>query len=203
MRYQTFLLTIVSLFLLLAAEKNYAQDETPKAEIGAQFTLLNVERISGRKTEPGFGGRFTYNATKNIGLEAEVNFLPRKGNGSSNIEGGRITQGLFGIKAGKRFERVGVFGKVRPGFVSYDRVILNRSANDPIFRFGRQTYFATDVGGVVEFYPSRRTLLRFDAGDTIIRYGGQNYTQINGNNLRTDAFVRHNLQVSAGVGFRF
>jgi hypothetical protein len=203
MRYQIFLLAIVSVFLLLSAEKCFAQDETPKAEVGAQFTLLNVERISGRKTEPGFGGRFTYNATRNIGLEAEVNFLPRKGNGSTNIEGGRITQGLFGIKAGKRFERVGVFGKVRPGFVSYDRVIQNRSANDPVFRFGRQTYFATDVGGVIEFYPSRRALLRFDVGDTIIRYGGQNYTLINGSNLRTDAFVRHNLQVSAGVGFRF
>ena len=32
-------------------------------------------------------------------------------------------------------------------------------------------YFSMDVGGVVEFYPSRRIVTRLDIGDTIIRYG--------------------------------
>jgi len=32
-------------------------------------------------------------------------------------------------------------------------------------------YFSMDVGGVVEFYPSRRIVTRPDIGDTIIRYG--------------------------------
>lgn len=31
-----------------------------------------------------------------------------------------------------------------------------------------------DLGGVIELYPSRHTIIRFDAGDTIIRLGARN-----------------------------
>lgn len=50
--------------------------------------------------------------------------------------------------------------------------------------------FAFDVGGVVEYYPSKRLVVRFDAGDLIIKH-----QRIFG----TD----QNLQISAGVGVRF
>ena len=68
------------------------------------------------------------------------------------------------------------------------------------------------VGGVVEFYPSRRIVTRFDVGDTVIRYGVYREaaalvcalsfpctTQL----FERAAETRHNLQLSAGVGFRF
>ena len=35
-----------------------------------------------------------------------------------------------------------------------------------------------DVGGVVEFYPSKRIVTRFDAGDTIIHFGRRNMNTI-------------------------
>lgn len=35
-------------------------------------------------------------------------------------------QGQFGGKIGKRFDRWGVFGKARPGFVGFSRVLQNR-----------------------------------------------------------------------------
>jgi len=49
------------------------------------------------------------------------------------------------------------------------------------------TDFSLDVGGVIEFYPSKLVTVRFDVGDTIINR----------------SFVTHNLQLCAGIGFRF
>ncbi len=58
-------------------------------------------------------------------------------------------------------------------------------------------FFTVDVGGVFEYYPSRRTVFRVDVGDTIIRYSAQEPKDINPN------ITRHNLQTSVGFGFRF
>ena len=61
------------------------------------------------------------------------------------------------------------------------------------------------VGGVLEFYPTKRILTRFDVGDTMIRYpsrdnpGGGFFAPP----PRLPAELRHNLQITAGIGFRF
>lgn len=180
-----------------------AQADIPKTEIGVNFSLLNIERVGGRSAEPGFGGRFTYNVTKSVGLEAELNLFPKHYNGTSNEDGGHITQGLFGARIGKRFRKVGVFAKARPGFVSFGQAILTRDSRSTTFQFGRLTHFALDLGGVLETYPTRHTVVRFDLGDTLVRYGRQNFTDAFGNLSVSGAFTRHNLQFSGGVGFRF
>ena len=54
----------------------------------------------------------------------------------------------------------------------------------------RATEFALDYGGVLELYPSRHVALRFDVGDTVIRFGNLGFTS-------------HNLQITPGVAFRF
>jgi len=61
------------------------------------------------------------------------------------------------------------------------------------------------VGGVFEFYPTSRILTRFDVGDTMIRYPSRDTPQgfINTPPLNLPAELRHNLQVTAGIGFRF
>ena len=79
------------------------------------------------------------------------------------------------------------------------------------FRTERVTHLALDVGGVVEFYPSRRIFTRLDAGDTITVEGETTVTTLQG--PPAGPFVpvpftvpgefRHNFQFSAGVGFRF
>jgi hypothetical protein len=60
-----------------------------------------------------------------------------------------------------------------------------------------------DIGGVLEFYPSSRIVTRFDAGDTMIRFGSValpfGFTELN----VTPPETIHNFQFSAGVGFRF
>jgi hypothetical protein len=232
--------------VLLMSGAGHAQTAVPRFELGGQFALLSLNRPSqlvsnpidpgfigfrpavDKRTEPGFGGRFTYNITKNIALEAEVNlfprseFDPRAPNGV--FEGdfgpgprGRIFQGQFGVKAGKRFRRIGVFGKARPGFAGFTSVtkllstftVANAPGLPPFivgrFGVGKKLYFSTDVGVVVEHYISRRIFTRFDVGDNIIHYS----EFVGPGAFLSRAIIsrppetKHSLQFNAGVGFRF
>src|ERR1041384_4821573 len=165
------LLTIVAF-----ASVAVAQSTKDKIEIGVQttsLTLVNPDFPAFDNTQPGIGGRFTFNFNRSIAAEAEVNFLPKKQ--FVLTADGSAVQAQFGVKIGKRFEKFGIFGKVRPGFLSVDRTasyIPGASINGPApyFTIERRAFFTIDAGGVLEFYPSRRTVVRFDAGDTVIRH---------------------------------
>jgi len=154
-------------------------EKVPAYEIGGHIFAVSGHDLG---TAWGTGGRFTYNLNNHIGLDSEVDFfLPDEGPPYA-------TQGLFGVKAGKHTKHLGVFAKVRPGFQT------NFIVNDR-----QQARFALDVGGVVEVYPNRHLVLRFDAGDVIIPFG---------NNLVGGYFAQrlgttHNLQCNLGIGIRF
>jgi hypothetical protein len=241
-----FALLAVLASLLFVGEVR-AQGDVPRFEIGGQFSLIirnkptaqGDEFVSKQATVPGFGARFTYNVTNEIAFEAEGNIFPGRDffdqgsfftrpDDERGFPSGRIYQGQFGVKVGKRFKNVGFFGKVRPGFVRFTQVseftgfrtvtLIHPSLNRPVqvenaeFRIGKATYFSTDVGGVLEFYPSRRVVTRFDIGDTIIRYGvyreQANVVCVLSAPCPIQLFERpaetkHNLQFSAGVGIRF
>jgi Outer membrane protein beta-barrel domain len=182
------------LLTLVLHESVIAQQEEPKFEVGAQFSVLG--RRVGGATSIGGGGRLTFNLTRYLSLEGESNYFPSAG--SNDV---RRFQGQFGVKSGLRFDRFGVFGKVRPGFINTKYNVLLLCAQPVCLTNGvctqiflpcstvtiADTGFSLDVGGVLEFYPSKRITMRFDVGDTI------------GNH----PFATHNLQLSAGVGFRF
>jgi hypothetical protein len=196
-------------------------------EVGAQFSALLLNRPARRfgfdggdiddevDTEAGFGGRLGFNLNEHVALEAEGNFYPRRDFTFGGTFGGYPAQMQFGVKAGRRFQRFGVFAKARPGFVTFSRVAhLVRTETDTFggqqFFFGvfedrRKTYFSMDVGGVLEFYPSRRFFTRFDLGDTIVRYGERHqpgfFTSPALINLPAE--TQHSLQFTAGIGFRF
>jgi hypothetical protein len=188
------------------------QERPKRFEAGAQFTSLFVRPQNSfpsgfalpEHTEPGFGGRFTFNLTDNIAFEAEGNYFTRLL--FSFPHGGHMFQGQFGGKVGKRFDRWGLFGKARPGFVGFTRVLESPGIQTPGPNFFIHKYYPSlDVGGVVEFYVSPRWMARFDVGDTIIRYSEISLPSING--FPTIVFqqkaTRHNLQVSSGFAFRF
>ena len=76
----------------------------------------------------------------------------------------------------------------------------------------RANNFATDLGGIVEFYPTRRLVTRFEAGDTLIHYRERTTSFISFDpvtgvpslvpfTLRSE--TRHNFQFVAGIGWRF
>jgi hypothetical protein len=176
---------MLTVFFSLVGAEARAQD-APKAEIGAQFSLIRFRDLS--TTAAGFGGRVGFGVNDYVTIEAEVNFFPEDGTGF--FESGRKTQGLFGVKTGIRSEGAGIFAKFRPGFVHFSRNFEGLEVGG--------TEFAFDVGGVVELYPAGRAIVRFDIGDTIIRFGEQNLS------VGTQpAFTSHNLQFSLGVGIRF
>lgn len=208
-----------TIILLLAGGHHTAlaqSDELQKYEVGVQFSSLSIDKGGETRTQPGFGGRFTFNVTDNFALEMEGNFFPKKDRFIAFRSGGRTVEGLFGVKIGKRYKRFGIFAKARPGFISFSQgrgeFTLTGVATDPFdVRIKRLTHFAADIGGVLEFYPSRRVFTRIDIGDTIIRYGQTNITTLGltpGGTFTTLTFpipsdTTHNFQFSAGVGFRF
>ena len=196
-------------------------EDAPKFEIGAQFSALMVDPpdFVETRTEPGFGGRVTYNLTDSVALEAEGNLFLRANRFFTSTTGGRAVQGQFGIKAGRRFEKFGIFAKARPGFISFSDTSTLTGIESvefegerfffPTTRIERKTHFTTDLGGVLEFYPSRRIVTRFDFGDTLIRYGrrqdfeGFILPETPIVLIQRPAEIKHNFQFTAGVGFRF
>jgi len=180
-----FVLAAVALLLTVPTQNAQAQSrsETPKVEIGAHYTVLRFSDF-GTVTDNGVGGRVGYNLSDNFGLETEFNFFPQERlnfANSTSIDSRRM-QGLFGAKYGIRSEKFGIFGKIRPGFIRFGEGDITPGVS--------ATEFALDIGGVFELYPTRPVALRFDVGNTLIRYGARDFTS-------------NNLQISTGVALRF
>lgn len=216
MRQQIIFGTVLMVLLLTLGygEARAQSDELPKFEVGGHYATLTVED---NRTEPGLGARLTYNVNKHLAFEAEGDLFPHNARSFAFRNGGRATEGLFGVKVGKRYQHFGIFAKARPGLISFtqgrfDYVPNHDGSSFPFdFRTERLTHAAFDVGGVLEFYPSRRIVTRFDAGDTIIRYGETTVNTITGTSggtltvspITVPGATGHNFQFTAGVGFRF
>jgi len=198
-----------------------ADQKDRKFEVGAQFTSLNLREISegftqngtietfvfGHNNQSGVGARIGYNFTPSISAEVEADYYPGDiGLPFSMPAGGRTFQIQAGPKFGKRFEKFGFFVKARPGVISFSNTFIFDESSPPFFILqfhnGRATHFSMDAGGVLEFYASRRLLARFDCGDTMIRYGPRLLGFFPAPQ-QSPSTVTHNLQISAGVGFRF
>src|SRR5262249_10120220 len=152
-----------------------------KFEIGVQFSALSlkdpdvlvhdaigdpgfigVAAGTEKRKEAGLGGRVTFKGPSSVAIEGgNESFLqtpvcPAK-------PGGRIFQGQFGAKVGKRFAKLGIFGKARPGFVRFAGVTkllstmitapagpLNQVFTVGTFGRGSSVYFSADIGMVAE-----------------------------------------------------
>ena len=249
-RRELFLLLLIVICLLhpsgdLQAQSTNGDDR--KFEVAGQFTLLTTPIVTQvteslpcvmpgcppstfvlsrtRKTQPGFGGRVGYNLNSIVALEAELNLFPGADsfNQPEEFNDGYFLEGLFGVKAGKHFEKVGIFGKARPGFLYASKGDLEPRPDtgcilifpSPVgcFQPTGINSFVLDIGGVVEIYPTARTIIRFDFGDTIVRLGERDvstiFTRIGSSSAprlvswRMPAETTHNFQGSVGIGFRF
>lgn len=209
---------LTTMLVLICAATAIAQsDDPPRYEVAGEFSTITREDFNTVfRAELGLGGRFTFNLNKNIAFEGAGYFFPR-----SCLDcpfNGRITEVVGGLKAGKRFEKWGIFAKVRPGIVNFSKGQFNIVPNpsEPSFPFTFQvkplTNFATDVGGVLEFYPSKHIVTRFDAGDTIIhiRERTRNNLRFDPNTnifslvpIRVPGDTIHEFQFSASIGFRW
>jgi hypothetical protein len=211
-----FFLLAISFLLVMQSNALAQSQDLPKFEIAGEFTTLEREGFGERRTDPGVGGRFTFNFNRSLAFETAGYFFPRQCNICRN--GGNMSEVLAGVKVGKRFENWGIFAKARPGVVSFSRGEFNPVpvATGGPFPFeveiNRITSFATDLGGVLEFYPSPRIVTRFDVGDTIIHFRQRTVNGVAFNPVTQEVtffpFLRparttHNFQFIASVGFRF
>jgi hypothetical protein len=185
-------LAAAALLLTVTAQNAQAQSsETPKMEIGVQYTLLRLRDFD--TTDNGVGTRVTYNIGSPLSIEGEFNYFPQSRPNFATVASvdSKRSQGLFGVKYGLRSENFGIFSKIRPGFIRFSQgtpIPLAPGATS-------DTEFALDFGGVFEYYPKRSISFRIDIGDTLIRFSNPN--------LVTDPTFRHNLQIGTGVAFRF
>jgi hypothetical protein len=159
-----------------------AQSDLPRFEAAGQFALM---RTGYRNA--GVGGRFGVNISELLAVETEVDSFPQ-----DKFAEGKKTLSLFGVKIGTRTDNAGFFTKIRPGFVKFSNEFAGGPNCDPLNPtsacFGSQRHFAFDIGGGFEYFPTRRTVFRFDIGNLIIRYPGQ---------------TSNNLLMNIGFGFRF
>jgi hypothetical protein len=100
-----------------------------------------------------------------------------------------------------RTDKLGVFAKVRPGFTHFSAsgidCVGGVCALALFVRPEDGTEFALDFGGVFEVYPSRRTVARFELGDTMIRH------TVFAPPCGPSTCTSHNLSSKVGVGVRF
>jgi hypothetical protein len=176
----------------------------PRFELGGQVTWATSSQFDA--TDIGFGGRFSWNPIGLVGLESELSFYPQDFTDSQPFSGARL-EGLFGATIGPVVGALRPFAKVRGGFLNV------REASRPfacilIFppplacQLGAgSTLPAFDIGGGLELFPSRRTFVRVDVGDRILKYPG---TVLDANGVvRSDSFSSHDFRFAAGAGVRF
>jgi len=211
-------LMLVAICPQIQPSQTFAQSATqnalPRYEYGVDFTTLTINQS---QTHLGTGHRFTINLNRQLALESAAIFFS-----ACDICGGEvtgtITEGLFGVKAGQRFKKFGIFGKARPGFINYSKGYfeLSPTGGTGLFPFSvvahHQTNFAADLGGVVEIYPSKRMLVRFDGSMLVDHFGSRNVRTFTLDpttgaiipfTYRSQPYTRGLFQFSAGVGFRF
>jgi hypothetical protein len=176
-----------------------------KLEVSGQIAVVDLAELE--TTDVGLGGRFGLRATTLFAFEGELNVFPSDIPEVVTVTRSRL-EGLFGVRVGPRFERFSVFGKVRPGFVRFGEapepipcIAIFPPPLSCVLAEGR-TVFALDLGGGVEFYPTERSLVRFDVSDLMLQYPGPVFNR-DREAFTEGGFWGHNLRFSIGAGFRF
>ena len=202
------LVALASSFTTDASAQTARQPASSRLEAGAHAGFFNHGSFD--KTTAGIGGRLSFDVNRWLTAEGEATFFPDDDifqQSSGSTPGLQVryprkrTEAFLGMKAGVRNDRAGLFAKARPGFshVSGNGVecIGDVCALALLIRPEYGTEFALDLGGVFEFYPSRRIVARFDLGDTMIWHNSVAPP------CWTESCTSHNLSSKMGVGFRF
>jgi Outer membrane protein beta-barrel domain len=203
---------VVVVCVTLLSQTVTAQVSEKPFEVGGLVTVIGLRDFErrlfptsmGDSAVGGFGGHFAYNINDYLAIDAEASFFPK--NQIDSVELGQKVQGLVGVKAGVRKKWGGVFAKARPGVMWFgdfpSRGDCNITSFGSICDVSHDKNFAMDVGGVIEFYPADRLIIRGDVGDTIIHYS-ERVVSTQAGPIALNAETKHNLQLTFGIGWRF
>jgi Outer membrane protein beta-barrel domain len=192
-------------FLLFLLSIPGARAQERRLEVGGHVATTLQHELD--TTDVGFGARLGFRASSLIGIEGEVSFYPTDAPETVTLSTSRL-EGLFGVKIGPRFDRFSVFGKVRPGFMRFAEApgpvacILIYPPPLGCVLAGGATVLALDLGGGVELYPTKRSIVRVDVSDLLLRYPGPAFTR-DGDAVTDGRFWRGNLRLTFGAGIRF
>lgn len=173
--------------LLLVHSSAHAQT----TQAGVHYSAMSLEYPD--QTRSGLGGFIVYSPLAWLDVDASTSFF------FSEPVGGYAWQVLAGPRVGMAWSDLALYGRVRPGFVRFsDRFFKPNIPCILIFPppdacLAPHTNLALDLGGTVELPLNESTVLRFDLGDTLIRYD---------RNGLGDEWM-HNLQFVGGVGWKF
>ncbi|HEY1809750.1 MAG TPA: hypothetical protein VGG42_14380 [Acidobacteriaceae bacterium] len=196
----------LSIFLLFPSLSRTQQFTRQELGLGLQSQTASLfvnaapsafpDSIGPRHTFAGPFGRYTWNLSPSLALEGSLAYLPGYQT-SFGADNGHELLSLAGVKAGWRRRRFGLYGKIEPGFASFSPGLnVQIYANQPD-EYQRRTNFALDTGGVLELYPSARTILRFDVSQTLLA----EYDQVL---VRTSGFLDlHEAHLADHLGLAF
>jgi len=182
-----------------------AQGSADAFQVGAQLAVARSGQFE--STELGIGGRVSWHPVAMLGFESEFDLYPADFPSDGVPFSTRRVEGLFGVTAGPRLERVRPFAKIRAGFLQYSPptegfaciTIFPPPLNCLMAAGGTRAIF--DVGGGLEVFTGERTFVRIDAGDRMVRLPAPTF--VDGLNLRQTAFFSHDFRLSVGGGLRF
>lgn len=190
--------------LLAGATHAGAQPRRP-FEAGVQVASVQVSEFD--RADVGLGGRVAWRPVDALGLESEFTWYP------GGFPGGRApfsrsrVEGLFGATLGPTIRQVRPFVRFRSGFVRvgdapepYACILIYPPPLSCVLAAGR-TLPAFDFGGGLEISATRRTFVRVDLGDRVVRYPGPSLDRLG--QSRGRSFYSHDLRFAAGAGVRF
>lgn len=159
-------------------------------------------------TYPEWGLWASWNFSKHVSWDTTLLHSPRNSGKIEDIDyqaGGRALEALSGVKIGIRRDHMGYFAKVRPGTITFgetERQLVELPNQNWKFDNGMFTDFVLDTGGVFEIYPTRHSILRFDAGNATIFYLPKTVISF-GEKVDIPKETQPSLLVTFGAGFRF
>ena len=128
-----------------------------------EFPLDRESCSNCKQFVPGYGFDFNYRLAKYAYFESAANLFPGSG---SYGQHGAVQEALVGLKLGPTLERWGLLFNLRNGFIHYDKTLVPDNSSS----YESTWCYALDLGGTVEFYASRNSTLRLNAGTTLIHY---------------------------------
>jgi len=197
--------------------ENVAPERVPERQawdVGALFALQPriLPEFEYLSAYPSWGLWSSWNFSRHVSWDSAVMHSGRNSGFTEWIDyqaGGRAFEALTGVKLGIRRDHMGYFGELRVGTITFgetEKQIVVPTPGVVDFYLGMFTNPVLNAGGVLEVYPSRHTILRFDMGSATIFYLPKNVKEtvlISSTTYSIPSQQQTTMLMSFGAGFRF
>jgi hypothetical protein len=194
----------LALFVIASVITSASQDREPKWSkftLGGQLSILSMPHGIETTTDPGFGANFEFHFSHRLSLLSEFEFSPQEHLQSAQ-DGGHTLAFFSGLKANFiQHRKFAIYGEMRPGIVSFSNVLVQTSPFS--FENQRVTHFALNLGGGLEYYPSRRTIFRFSLSSPLVEVHSRTTPETEQTfEVISPGKIRSALQASVAVSYR-